>query len=226
MSTRDLTKEFLRYRKERSGRSAESRSAYSYREPNASSDRDRLTKDQEMVDLEFGEDGEGGGGGAAIRNDEAGHKLWLDNRDIVETNLHEIYKTVEQLKVAHREAVEALDQRRCVVSISDRSRGMRAAWRGVWLTVGACGGLSREAFVQKSRHSARCARAGAGESWFAREGSHGTMLFVDRFFSRAVAGLGIIILLLFFRGCRRRRCWQCPLLLCVHATLRKIPSGE
>ena len=102
MSTRDLTKDFLRYRNARLTRGGATSPTYSIHERDSA--KDRLTNpEQEMADLE---------GGAFKDDGDAGHRQWMDYRDAVENNFYELDELMQKLRTAHREAVEALDQRR------------------------------------------------------------------------------------------------------------------
>jgi syntaxin 16 len=99
MSTRDLTKDFLRYRALRK------RSTADYvQHPSSENDSSkvRLTGgDVEMDDLE----------GGSFRNDGSEHRQWMDYRDAVENNFYELSEILKKLEIAHKEAIESFDKR-------------------------------------------------------------------------------------------------------------------
>lgn len=99
MSTRDLTKDFLRYRALRK------RSTADYvQHPSSENDSSkvRLTGgDVEMDDLE----------GGSFRNDGSEHRQWMDYRDAVENNFYELSEILKKLEIAHDKAIESFDKR-------------------------------------------------------------------------------------------------------------------
>lgn len=95
MSFRDLTREFLRLRATNTPTAID---AYSKFEDNDSST--RLTQSHD--ELESG----------AFDNEDSAHRQWMDFRDAVENNFHELHETLEKLKAAHQASMEKLDNRR------------------------------------------------------------------------------------------------------------------